>query len=153
MPFCYHQAMKKSSKGRQARSRKGKAKSQLSDFSTLNQVTGVPKPRQHHSSIPVDNPREISEPCPECPVCGKVIDCIASAFSTPEGYIHFDCALERVAKDERLLDGQKISYLGSGCFGVVEKTEEGGYAILKRIPFENPDSTKSMKEYVEGLKR
>ena len=53
---------------------------------------------------------------------------------------------------EVLEEGQSISYLGSGTFGVCQKSEDGKYTIVKRIEVENKDDSLKMKNYVEGLK-
>lgn len=145
--------MKKNSRARFEKPKARKKKDPVSGFTSLNQVTGVSKPKPHHSSIPVAEPLKVSEPYPDCAYCGKKIDSIASAFKSADGgYVHFDCVLEALAETEHPTDKQKISYLGSGIFGVVEMNEEGKFVIVKRIPFETAESYKSMKEYVSGLK-
>jgi hypothetical protein len=52
--------------------------------------------------------------------------------------VHFDCALERVQAAEALEAGEKIVYLGAGCFGVVEykKGNDGGFIVKRRIHWE-----------------
>lgn len=128
-------------------------KAPISGFSTLNQVAGVPKPTEHHSSIPVAAPKSVREPKLKCEICGKEIAQIASAMSTPSGgYAHFDCVLEDIKKNEVLAENQVVSYIGSGNFGVCEKDENGSYHIVKTINYENAEKIKAMKEYVESLK-
>ena len=148
--------MKKSGrKPRQGERNRGrrKKKEAISGFSTLNQVAGVSRPKPHHSSLPVEEPKRVNEPHVTCQYCGTEIDGIASALSTPEGgFAHFDCVLDSITQAEHLAEGQKVSYLGSGNFGIVGKDEEGKLAIIKRIPFESADSSKAMKEYIEGLR-
>lgn len=147
--------MKKNTKGGRFERPKAKKKKKdpISGFTSLNQVTGVSKPRQHHSSIPVPEPATIAEPLPTCAFCGERIENIASSFMSPDGgYIHFDCVLDSITQAEHLAEGQKVSYLGSGNFGIVGKDEEGKLAIIKRIPFESADSSKAMKAYIEGLR-
>ena len=114
---------------------KKKVQSAITGFSTLNQVAGVPKPSEHHSSIPVDTPKRIREPQPVCSYCGKEIENIAEAFTASDGsYVHFDCVISRIKEAER------------------PKEDESRYKIIKTIPFETPDKTKAMKEYIESLK-
>ena len=116
---------------------KKKVQSAITGFSTLNQVAGVPKPSEHHSSIPVDTPKRIREPQPVCSYCGKEIENIAEAFTASDGsYVHFDCVISRIKEADALIG----------------KDEEGRYKIIKTIPFETPDKTKAMKEYIESLK-
>ena len=57
-----------------------------------------------------------------------------------------------IKEKEVLEEGQSISYLGSGTFGVCQKSEDGKYTIVKRIEVENKDDSLKMKNYVEGLK-
>lgn len=136
-------------------SSKRKAKKQaVTGFTTLNQVAGVPKKKQYHSDLPVEEPKRLIEPeGVKCAICGEPISSIAEAFSVATGYVHFDCALERVKCEETLKENQSISYIGSGNFGVCEKGADGKYTIIKKIAFENSESNHKMKEYVEALKQ
>lgn len=135
-------------------SKKKNKKQSVSGFTTLNQVAGVPKRKQYHSDIPVEAAKKVAEPSGVvCAICGNPITSIAEAFSVATGFVHFDCALERVKSEETLKDNQIVSYIGSGSFGVCEKGEDGKYTIIKKIVFENSDSNKKMKDYVEGLKQ
>ena len=63
-----------------------------------------------------------SQPPKECALCGKPIFDLAGALADKESGapVHFDCALERILAAEPLEAGEKIVYLGAGCFGVVE---------------------------------
>ena len=68
----------------QERGKQRRRKEAISGFSTLNQVAGVSRPKPHHSSLPVEEPKSIVEPHPVCQYCGTEIDTIASSLSTPE---------------------------------------------------------------------
>lgn len=128
-------------------------KAPISGFSTLNQVAGVPKPREHHSSIPVASPKSVREPKVVCEICNETIAQISTALTTPNGgYAHFDCVLAQIKAAETLLENQVVSYIGSGNFGVCEKDENGSYHIVKTINYENPEKTRALKDYVESLK-
>ncbi|MGB4405487.1 MAG: hypothetical protein WBI82_01340 [Sphaerochaeta sp.] len=108
----------------------------------------------YHSSLPPLPVRHIEEPLLECPLCGKVIENIASALIHPDGgFCHFDCVLEKLAKDESLTEKQKISYIGKGTFAVVEETDGTGFSFIKRIIWETPESFDTMKKYVEANKK
>ena len=134
--------------------RKKKGREAISGFSTLNQVAGVPKPREHHSSIPVAVPGPVEEPHPLCAYCGKEIENIASSFSVQDGgYAHFDCVLGRIRESEKPSEGETVSYIGSGRFAVVGKNEEGKLSIVKVIPVETPDALRAMKENVGSLRQ
>lgn len=133
--------------------RKRKKKGGISGFSTLNQVAGVPKPREHRSSIPVEAPGTIQEPHPVCPYCGNEIESIASSLTAPDGsFVHFDCVLERIREEEKPAEGESISYIGSGSFAVIGKGENGKPVIIRKIPFESQEQTKAMKAYVASLR-
>ena len=138
----------------QERGKQRRRKEAISGFSTLNQVAGVSRPKPHHSSLPVEEPKSIVEPHPVCQYCGTEIDTIASSLSTPEGgYAHFDCVLSHLREGEHLGEGEMISYIGAGAFGVIGKDEEGRPVIIRRIQYESSERYKGMKEYVSGLKR
>lgn len=107
-----------------------------------------------HSSLPPLPVKRIEEPLLECPLCGEVIENIASALTHPEGgFCHFDCVLEKISKDEHLTDKQKVSYIGRGTFAVVEEDEEKGFSFTKKIIWETPESFDIMKKYVEANKK
>ena len=100
----------------------------------------------------VPSPKYVSEPYPICPYCGEKIDLIADSFFVNGEYIHFDCMLSSIKEKEILAEGQSISYLGSGAFGVCQKNEDGKYTIVKRIEVESKEDSLKMKNYIEGLK-
>lgn len=73
-----------------------------------------------------------AEPIPthDCPYCGKPIKDIALAL-TDKGTgspVHFDCVMARLAESEALEQGDAVTYIGGGRFGVVH--------------FPNPQDTK-----------
>ena len=152
--FCLNiRHMKKNQKSSRENSRRKRKKEAISGFSTLNQVAGVSKPRTHHSSLPVDEPKVIREPFPQCAFCSEPIESIAESFMIDDGrYVHFDCAVKRIREEEHIPDDRIVSYIGSGNFGIIEKTEDGKFTIARTIPFESSDRVKSMKAFVEGCK-
>lgn len=133
--------------------KKKKKNSGITGFSTLNQVAGVPKPREYRSSLPVETPGTIKEPHPVCSICGNTIMNIAAAFTAPDGsYVHFDCVLDQIKQSEHLGEGETVSYIGSGNFGIIGKDEDGKPVILRRIPYETGERVKAMREYVASLR-
>ncbi len=145
--------MKKNQKSSRESNRRKRKKEAISGFSTLNQVAGVSKPRVHHSSLSVDEPKIIKEPFPECAYCSQPIESIAESFMVENGrYVHFDCAMKSIRESEHIPDDKIVSYIGSGNFGIVEKGEDGKFTIVKTIPFENSERVRSMKAFVEGCK-
>ena len=116
--------LSKPQKGEKAKKGGRQGKQPISGFSTLSQVAGVPLKR----------------------------DLIADSFFIDGSYVHFDCVLSSLKEKEVLEEGQSISYLGSGSFGICQKNEDGSYSIVKRIEVENREANTQMKSYVEGLK-
>ncbi len=154
--------MKKNQKGQKAgarkeqgqKKRKGKASDQsCQGFTTLNQVAGVPKPRSFHSSIPVARPKEIREPRPVCPVCGKIVENVAFSFlNANEEFVHFDCALDLARRELSPGENQVVSYVGCGNFALCEKDGDGKFRIIRSISFEDQKRFSKIKEYVESVK-
>ncbi len=73
----------------------------------------------------------------------------AIAYGDEEAPAHFDCVLELLGERERLAPGERVCYLGSGSFGIVQLPDHGGpsdgsgpsggLVVRKRIPFESND--------------
>ncbi len=112
-----------------------------------------PEKRPLKDVSPIIVPR-INEPNPPCCICGKPIDAISQSIGGPEQetFSHFDCVLRKIADDEKILPSQKVSYIGRGVFAVIEMLEDGKFNIIKRIPYENPETYSFMKKYVENQK-
>ena len=102
---------------------------------------------------PIFVPR-INEPNPPCVICGKPIDAISQSIGgpQPETFSHFDCVLRKIADEEHILPTQKVSYIGRGTFAIIEVQADGKFIIIKRIPYENPETYSFMKKYVENQK-
>ncbi|MDR2402754.1 MAG: hypothetical protein LBD78_01850 [Spirochaetaceae bacterium] len=60
-------------------------------------------------------------PSPDCPICGKPIKDISSAITEKNSGepAHFDCIIAKIAEQETLEPGDRITYIGGGRFGVV----------------------------------
>lgn len=96
---------------------------------------------------------KVQEPHVICSICGKGIDAIASAISEPDGsYSHFDCVIQKIKEQYHVEEGQKVSYLGRGVFGIIEM-KDGAFTILDRINYESPESLHQMKNFVESNKK
>lgn len=74
-----------------------------------------------------------------CPYCDKPVKFLSTAIQV-KGYdlpVHFDCVLKKIEESESLLPSEKVTYLGKGVFGVIEKTEEQpGFVIKRKIEIE-----------------
>lgn len=106
------------------------------------QVQGhAPKPQRDSSTLGIRKD-ELKKPLPTrtCAICGKPIFDLAGALGDRDTGepVHFDCALERVAVAESLLPGEKIVYLGAGCFAVVgfKNGNDGAFVVKRRIRWE-----------------
>ncbi len=125
----------------------------LNGFSSLNQVTGVPKPVVFHSRIPVPPVKVVKEPKESCAICGKTIELIADSLINPKGeFEHFECVLAALNEKYQPREDEKISYIGKGAFGLCAKDENGKWFIKERIPYESKEDNEKMHLFVEGLK-
>lgn len=119
-----------------------------------NTLLPVQEKVPYRSSLPPLPVKRVEEPLLDCPLCGQVIETIASALTNPEGgFCHFDCVLEKITKDEQLTEKQKVSYIGRGTFAVVEENEENSFTFVKKIIWETPETFDTMKKYVEANKK
>jgi hypothetical protein len=104
------------------------------------QGQGVKVPRDSSTLGVRKEEKKPSQAPKECAICGKPIFDLAGALADKESGnpVHFDCALERVMAAEKLEAGEKIVYLGAGCFGVVEykKGNDGSFVVKRRIRWE-----------------
>lgn len=76
-----------------------------------------------------------------CPLCGKPVYDLSTAVSADREKpmpAHFDCVIERVAAAENLGPNEKLVYLGSGSFGVVEFKDKGetAFTVKRRVQWE-----------------
>jgi hypothetical protein len=76
----------------------------------------------------------------DCAICGKPIFDLTGALADKDSGspVHFDCVFERLSISEPLEAGEKIAYLGAGCFGVVtfKNGSEGAFVVKRRIRWE-----------------
>jgi hypothetical protein len=88
---------------------------------------------------------------PTCPLCGKPVYDLSTALGAsreqPEP-AHFDCVIERVAASENLAAGEKLVYLGSGSFGVVQFKDksESVFTVLRRVQWEKEGEKKDWRK-------
>lgn len=113
------------------------------------------KSKTPRSSLPLKKIKRVIEPHVICAFCGEKIDNIASAIkgSNADEFFHFDCIIKKLSQEEKLNEGEKISYIGRGSFGIIGKDEEGKLIIRKTIAVETPEVFSDMKKYVEGIKK
>ena len=92
---------------------------------------GAPVEEKQHIRMEEQPVPQVKEPGFECAICGKSIDYIAEAISEPDGrYSHFDCVMDKLRAQENVREGEKLSYIGHGCFAVFTTDENGKYAPM-----------------------
>lgn len=96
-----------------------------------------------------------------CQDCGQPINELTTAIAdTSTGnYIHFDCAIARLQKTEKLSEGDKIIYIGQGRFGILNFPNVHDmrcFTIKKIIEWEPKEKTipwrKDMAELYSHIK-
>lgn len=92
-------------------------------------------------------------PVPDCPYCGKPIKDLSAAISdrnTGEP-VHFDCVLSRISEGEALEEGEVVSYIGGGRFGVVyfaNPRDPRNFTIKKILEWEDKENRASWRQSV-----
>ncbi|HOV38119.1 MAG TPA: hypothetical protein PLG79_05305 [Spirochaetales bacterium] len=88
---------------------------------------------------------------PICPMCNEPIrDIYLSLVDGETGEaVHFDCALKSIRAKERIEEGEAVVYLGSGCFGILDRPPgSGSYTIRKRIQFEQKEKAAAWRRTI-----
>ncbi len=116
-----------------------------------------PKGRRNFRKTRNRRPQKKAPPV-MCAICGKPIESITQAIGGPEKdeISHFDCILRRLEEEEKIVPGQKVSYVGNGTFAVIEyknRNYTGGFTIIKRIQIENKETTDFVKRLVNDRKK
>ena len=82
---------------------------------------------------------------PVCEKCGQPITDMSTAIEnkTSGKPIHFDCALKILSEQERVEEGDRITYIGQGRFGIVNFPnihDMKHFSIKKIIEWENKEN-------------
>ena len=89
-------------------------------------------------------------PVPVCVRCGQPITDLHAALTDKStgGVVHFDCAMAELAARESLEEGDRLSYIGGGRFGVVyfEHAQPKIFKIKKVIEWEMPENRPLWRE-------
>lgn len=98
---------------------------------------------------------EDAKDLPLCPLCGKPVYDLSTALSASREAgdpAHFDCVLERVNASESVAAGEKLVYLGSGSFGVVEFKDrnESAFVVKRRIQWEKEGEKKDWRRGISS---
>lgn len=99
--------------------------------------------------------REFNQKEVPCSKCGQVIKELASSISDSDGNpMHFDCVLESIKSNEKLLPGQQITYIGNGRFAVVSfenPRDLKKFKIEKIIEYEDKSKPIAWREEIANL--
>ncbi len=85
-----------------------------------------------------------------CPVCNEGVKEVGNAIDYKgEGPTHFDCVIRSLTEIEKLLPGEKIAYIGSGRFGVINnKKNDSGvpFTLLREIDIEDREKERPWRD-------
>jgi hypothetical protein len=94
-------------------------------------------------------------PAVSCSLCGKNIRDISSAIKEKSSGLpaHFDCIIKKLAENEPVKELEKIVYLGSGKFAVIqiENNQNKNFKIIKEIDYEEKEE--AVPEWRGSLKK
>jgi hypothetical protein len=88
---------------------------------------------------------DTSLPVAACAWCEKPIKDISTALSEPDTGkpVHFDCVINRIIERENLGNGDTVSYIGGGRFGIVHfnnPPDTRDFKIKKILEWENKEN-------------
>lgn len=94
---------------------------------------------------------QIRADAPMCPICEKPVHDLSSALGSDRETglpAHFECVYERITAAENLSPGEKVVYLGSGSFAVVEFKDgkEAAFVVKRRIQWEKEGEKKEWRK-------
>lgn len=109
---------------------------------------GEPR-RDRREYRPMAEPPKVTMPQSDCPLCGKPIGEGSSALTERQTKLpaHFDCVLAAIAAQERLEGQERIVYLGSGGFAVIEGDQRSPsrFTIKRKIQYEDKEARPSWR--------
>jgi len=128
------------------------------------QASRSPAPVKYDKNgIPYERPRWIAPklntdpmPVPICARCGKPITDLYAALTDVHagGAVHFDCVMVELAKREILEEGDTLSYVGGGRFGIVhfansgEKRGQKAFTIKKVFEWEDKEKRAEWRDVI-----
>lgn len=100
--------------------------------------------------------KAMKQKMPECPMCHQPITELVTALADKESGepVHFDCVLEKIQSEEKLVPGQKITYIGQGRFAVVtfpNVHDTRNFTIERIIEWEERDKKFEWRSEIAGL--
>ena len=93
---------------------------------------------------------------PICECCGMPIADMSTAVEDRKGGkpIHFDCAVAKLTQEEKLKDGDRITYIGQGRFGILyfaNPHDMKHFTIKKIIEWEDKDRKPVWRDQMADL--
>lgn len=107
--------------------------------------------RERQKAISEIKTREV-----KCGICGGLISDIASAITDKSTgkTVHFDCILDKIAKEEKPLENEKVAYIGQGRFAVLSYEnirEQKNFKIKKIIEVEDRENKSEWRTEISDL--
>jgi len=85
-----------------------------------------------------------------CPVCNEGVKEVGNAIDFKgEGPTHFDCVIRSLTETEDLKPGEKIAYVGSGRFGVINNKKNSSgvpFTLLREIEVEDREKVLTWRD-------
>jgi hypothetical protein len=90
-------------------------------------------------------------PSPHCPWCGKPIKDLVTAIADKQtgDPVHFDCVIARIGGGEHLENGDAVTYIGGGRFGIIHFNnlpDTRDFTIKKIFEWENKDDCSKWRQ-------
>lgn len=97
---------------------------------------------EEYEKIYLEKKMKDSSEKPICPICNEPIYIVEEAIrhNKTEEFAHFECVTNQIRETNKLEKSDKLVYLGSGTFGVIEENKNGKNSKLsfkQRINYEN----------------
>jgi len=90
-----------------------------------------------------------------CPICGKSVKSMLTAIAVNEDMdpAHFDCVIKQLTEQEKVGNGEKVTYIGNGTFAVVKMkpgSRGSSFTVIKKIQYENKDSKADWRKKISN---
>lgn len=101
-------------------------------------------------------PSSVAMPAASCAWCDKPIKDISAALSEPDTGkpVHFDCVIDRIVERETLENGDTVSYIGGGRFGVIHfnnPPDTRDFSIKKIFEWENKENRSEWRNVISDI--
>ena len=118
------------------------------------QAPGEAPPERGQNETPARSgpaARTATAPLHSCPLCGKPVRELPMALAHRATGLpaHFDCIMRELRDVHQIGPQEKICYLGSGCFGIIEFKQpvgSGKFIIKQKIQYEEKESPTEWKK-------